>query len=167
MIKISLIMLLTLMGCGEKIQNTGAPESPEMKRKFGFGSIISEDGISIGSQGIRGKNKDGIGQANRYLWLGSLKTLESVSLQSSDAVGGVIISDWHTVSGHPNIQMKVTVQITSQYLETKALHVIVHKRQLKSAHQWIELGVDPKLTEKIENTILTTARDLYIKDKQN
>ncbi len=160
-------MFLTLIGCAGNIDNKGAPESPERKRKFGFGSVISEEGISIGSQGIRGKEKDGIGQANRYLWLASLKTLENISLQSSDAVGGVIISDWHTIMGHSNIQIKITVQIMSAILEAKALHVIVHKRQLKGGQQWVELGVDPALTEKIENTILTTARNLYIDDKKN
>lgn len=100
-------------------------------------------------------------KVNPYLWQASLDKLSFMPLASSDAEGGVIVTDWKTFSN--NEQFKVVVHIYSQKLQANSLKAEVYKRRLKNG-AWVDDTVDNRLSAETENAILMQARELYHRD---
>lgn len=98
---------------------------------------------------------------NPYLWQASLDKLAFMPLASSDAKGGVIVTEWKKFAS--NEQLKVVVNIYSQKLQANSLKVVVYKKVLKG-NSWSDAASDEKLALETENAILTQARELYHRD---
>lgn len=98
---------------------------------------------------------------NAYLWHSSLDTLNFMPLQSADPFGGVIITDWYSAPEDPNDRMKVTVYILSKQLRADGLKIAVF-RQARSADGWVDAQVNPQTVTKLEDAILTRARELRL-----
>jgi len=96
---------------------------------------------------------------NSYLWRASLDTLSFMPLLQTDSNGGVIVTDWYV---NPNVtteRMKVTVTILDQDLRADAVRVAA-LRQVNTGGQWVEAPVQAATVQKLEEVILTRARDL-------
>ena len=96
---------------------------------------------------------------NSYLWRASLDALSFMPLLQADSSGGVIITDWYANPGNPNERMKVTVSILDQDLRADALRVAA-SRQTSQGGQWVDAPVQAATVQKLEDIILTKARDL-------
>jgi hypothetical protein len=96
---------------------------------------------------------------NSYLWRASLDTLSFMPLVQTDSPGGVIVTDWYVNPNAPAERMKLTVTILDQDLRADALRVAA-LRQIKQNGQWIDAPVQAATVQKLENIILTKARDL-------
>ncbi len=96
---------------------------------------------------------------NSYLWRASLDTLSFMPLLQTDSNGGVIVTDWYVNPQTPNERMKVTVSILDSDLRADALRVAA-LRQVNQNGQWVEAPVQAATVQKLENIILTRARDL-------
>jgi hypothetical protein len=96
---------------------------------------------------------------NAYLWRASLDTLSFMPLVETDSNGGVIVTDWYANPGNPGERMKVTVSILDQDLRADALRVSA-ARQVNQAGGWVDAPVQAATVQKIEEIILTKARDL-------
>ena len=96
---------------------------------------------------------------NSYLWRASLDTLSFMPLVQADSNGGVIVTDWYVNPQVPTERMKVTVSILDQDLRADALRVAA-LRQVNQGGQWVAAPVQAATTQKLENIILTKARDL-------
>lgn len=96
---------------------------------------------------------------NAYLWRGALETLSFAPLLSADSEGGVIITDWYANPSNPNERVKVTVTILDQDLRADALRVSA-SRQVSQGGTWVEAPVQAATVQKLEDIILTKARDL-------
>lgn len=96
---------------------------------------------------------------NSYLWHASLDTLGFMPLLQTDSNGGVIVTDWYANPNAPGERMKLTVSILDKDLRADALRVAA-SRQLLQGGQWIDAPVQAATTQKIEEVILTRARDL-------
>jgi hypothetical protein len=96
---------------------------------------------------------------NSYLWRASLDTLSFMPLLQTDSNGGVIVSDWYVNPATPTERMKVTVSILDQDLRADALRVAA-LRQVQQNGQWVEAPVQAATVQKLEDIILTRARDL-------
>jgi len=105
----------------------------------------------------------GIG-VNSFLWRASLETLNFMPLDSVDPYGGVIITDWHSDSATPNERFKVTVYILDTRLRADGLKASVFKQILDDADNWKTANIDPDTEIQIENSILTRARELRIRN---
>ena len=96
---------------------------------------------------------------NSYLWRASLDTLSFMPLLQTDSNGGVIVTDWYV---NPNVQterMKVTVTILDQDLRADALRVAA-LREVNRGGAWVAAPVQAATVQKLEDIILTRARDL-------
>lgn len=102
---------------------------------------------------------------NAYLWRGALDTLSFAPLASADSAGGVIVTDWYTNPSNPNERVKVTVTILDQDLRADALRVSA-SRQVAQGGTWVEAPVQAATVQKLEDIILTRARDLRRKAVQ-
>ena len=96
---------------------------------------------------------------NSYLWRASLDTLSFMPLLQTDSNGGVIVTDWYVNPATPTERMKVTVSILDQDLRADALRVAA-LRQVQQNGQWVEAPVQAATVQKLEDIILTRARDL-------
>ena len=96
---------------------------------------------------------------NAYLWRAALDTLSFAPLLQADANTGVIITDWYTHSQSPNERVKVTATILDQDLRADALRVTA-SRQVNQGGQWVAAPVSAATVQKLEDIILTRARDV-------
>ena len=96
---------------------------------------------------------------NSYLWRASLDALSFMPLLQADSSGGVIITDWYANPGNPGERMKVTVSILDRDLRAVALRVAA-SRQVAQGAAWVDAPVQAATVQKLEEIILTRARDL-------
>ena len=96
---------------------------------------------------------------NSYLWRASLDTLSFMPLLQTDSNGGVIVTDWYVNPQTPSERMKVTVSILDQDLRADAVRVAA-LRQINTNGQWLAAPVQAATTQRLEDLILTRARDL-------
>jgi hypothetical protein len=98
---------------------------------------------------------------NSFLWHATLDTLAFMPLQSADPFGGVIITDWYSDPTDPNERMRVTAYILDRRLRADGLRVTAF-RQTHSADGWVDAQVNPDTANKLEDAILTRARELRL-----
>ena len=96
---------------------------------------------------------------NSYLWRATLDTLSFMPLLQTDSNGGVVVTDWYANPQVPTERMKVTVSILDRDLRADALRVAA-LRQVNQGGQWVEAAVQAATVQKLEDIILTRARDL-------
>ncbi|WP_375250834.1 DUF3576 domain-containing protein [Sphingomonas sp.] len=96
---------------------------------------------------------------NSYLWRATLDTLSFMPLLQTDSNGGVVVTDWYVNPQLPSERMKVTVSILDQDLRADAVRVAA-LREVNRNGQWISAPVEAATTQKLEDIILTRARDL-------
>lgn len=99
---------------------------------------------------------------NAYLWHASLDTLSFMPLASADPFGGVIITDWYSAPNAPNERMKVTVYILDRELRADGLRVAVFRQTRTANGVWMDAQVNPETATKLEDAILTRARELRL-----
>jgi hypothetical protein len=96
---------------------------------------------------------------NAYLWRASLETLSFAPLATSDSNGGVMATEWYSNPQNPSERAKVTVTILDRDLRADALRVTM-SRQVLQGSQWSEAPVTAATVQRLEEIILTRARDL-------
>jgi len=96
---------------------------------------------------------------NGYLWQAALDTVSFAPLLQADANTGVIITDWYTNPRSPTDRVKLTVTILSPDLRADALRVAA-ARQVNQGGVWVEAPVTAQTVQKLEDIILTRARDI-------
>jgi hypothetical protein len=96
---------------------------------------------------------------NGYLWQAALDTVSFAPLLQADANSGVIITDWYANPQAPNERVKLTVTILDQELRADALRVAA-SRQVMQNGTWVEAPVTAATVQKLEDIILTRARDI-------
>ena len=122
-------------------------------------SIFGEGGLTFGGKKEQADG-GGIG-VNSFLWRASLDTISFMPLVSADPFGGVIITDWYSPES-PSERFKVNVYILGRSLRADALRVSVFRQELAGAAGWIDAAVDDDTATKLENAILTGARQMRI-----
>ncbi len=155
---------LTLTACsgGEAKYPTGADRSAT-----GDNNIYSEAPSIFGKGGMdvfgnKNKSSDENGVAvNAYLWRAALDTVSFMPLASADPFGGTIITDWYAAPETPNERTKLNVFILDKDLKAESISVKVF-RQVKSGGGWKDANVAKDTATKLEDAILTRAREMKI-----
>jgi len=130
----------------------------------GCGGSSDEDGtkdMDTGTSNISSMSTRMTLGVNSYLWHASLDTLSFLPLLSADPFGGVIISEWYVAPTSPDERMKVTIYIMDRALRADALKVVVF-RQVRSGAVWQDSTASPDTAHKLEDSILTRARELRL-----
>ena len=136
-------------------------------RTFGRVGLVALAAVSLAACGHGGKRPKADLAASRvttigvnsYLWRASLEAVSFMPLLQTDSNGGVIVTDWYINPNNPNERMKVTVTILDQDLRADALRVAA-SRQTLTGGVWVDAPVQAATTQKLEDVILTRARDL-------
>jgi hypothetical protein len=96
---------------------------------------------------------------NSYLWRAALETLSFAPMAQVDSNGGVMVTDWYSNPSSPGERVKVTATILDRDLRADALRIAA-SRQVLSGGQWVDAPVAAATVQKLEEIILTRARDL-------
>ncbi|HAU21351.1 MAG TPA: DUF3576 domain-containing protein [Erythrobacter sp.] len=96
---------------------------------------------------------------NSYLWRAALDTVSFAPLLQADSAGGVIVTDWYANPSNPGERVKMTITILDQDLRADALRVAA-SRQVSQGGGWVDAPVQAATVQKLEDIILTKARDL-------
>ena len=96
---------------------------------------------------------------NAYLWRAALDTVSFAPLLQADANTGVIITDWYASPKSPGERVKLTVTILDQELRADALRVAASREILQNG-VWVAAPVSASTVQKLEDIILTRARDI-------
>jgi hypothetical protein len=124
------------------------------------GSQSADTDVDAGTTMISSGGQRTLG-VNSYLWHATLDTLHFMPLASADPFGGVIITDWYSAPEAPQERLKVTVYILDRNLRADGLKIAVF-RQTAVNGAWADAQVSPDTATKLENAILTRARELRL-----
>ena len=148
---INLLFLSTLLfSCSSN--NEIATKKPEP----GLFSKDASKGISI-TDFLNKESQSEKFYVNSFLWRASLDILSFAPFQSTDAFGGIIITEWFKKN---NQQIKLTALIKSRDLRSEGIKIKVYIKNKEN-----EVSEDIKLSRKIEDLILTKARELKMQNK--
>ena len=141
---------------GFKAENLDPASIDYSKRKTAFG----EGGINLFGSGDDPNNSGGALGVNSFLWRASLDTISFMPVNSADPFGGVIITDWHTSTEAPSERFKLNVYILGRTLRADGIRVAVFRQVQNRGGNWRDAGVPEATGTKIEDAILTRARQL-------
>lgn len=140
------------------------PMDPEDRRNLRHGKLTGEGGLKL--FGGDDSTEEGGGASpigvNSFLWQATLDTLTFMPITSADPFGGVVLTDWYEDPQATGERFKVTALILGRSLRTDAIKVTVHKQALDENNQWRDRPVNADLGRKLEDTILTQARELRV-----
>jgi predicted small lipoprotein YifL len=96
---------------------------------------------------------------NSYLWRATLDTFSFMPLLQTDSNGGVIVTDWYV---NPNVtteRQKFTITILDKDLRADALRIAGQRQQFING-AWVEAPLMAATVQKLEDIVLTRARDM-------
>lgn len=161
------LLAFALAGCSSIETEAKYPTGYD-RSLTGDDNIYEKPSGIFGDQGgLLGRDKDedqggANGLAiNAYLWRASLDTISFMPLNSVDPFGGVILTDWYTSPENSKERFKVNVFILDKQLRSDGIKVKVFNEVLKNG-RWVSSPVAEGTARKLEDTILTRARQLRI-----
>ena len=119
-------------------------------------TIFGEGGLSLFGDEKQSEDSG----VNVFLWRASLDTVSFMPVNSADVFGGVILTDWHSSAEAPNERFKLNVYILGRTLRADGIRVAVFGQTKDSVGQWRDSTVPDATGTKIEDAILTRARQL-------
>lgn len=160
-------------GCGsnQRAKEDTAGPKPGPKREYDPSrdtSVFGEGGVSVATLnagragGILGEDEKGRLPVNKYLWQGALDTLSFLPLASTDPFTGVIATDWGATPEAPDERFKVTAFVVSPVLSAASLKVAVYREARNAEGVWLPAQVSPDTARRLEDAILTRARQIRI-----
>jgi len=125
------------------------------------GKLFGDDGLTIGGPDKKKRDEDssGIG-VNSFLWRASLDTIAFMPVASADPFGGVIITDWHSPNAATAERFKMNIYILGRALRADGVRVSVFRQVIDQTGQWRDAAIAGDAGTKIEDSILTRARQL-------
>ena len=105
-------------------------------------------------------NSGGALGVNFYLWRASIDTISFMPVNTADAFGGVILTDWHTPPEAPSERFKLNVYILDRKLRADGVRVAVFRQIQDRTGNWKDAAVPDETGIKIEDAILMRARQL-------
>ena len=148
-----LIFLTACSSNNDTVKNTTKPEP---------GLFSKDASVGINITDLLGPRSDESSiNVNGYLWRASLDVLSIAPLISTDALGGIIITDWYTNKNIKDQRIKITAHIRTTELRSDGIKVKVHVQKLID-NIWSDTVTDNNLASKIENNILNEARNLRV-----
>tara|TARA_R110001592_G_scaffold168996_3_gene405429 strand:+ start:8109 stop:8648 length:540 start_codon:yes stop_codon:yes gene_type:complete len=123
-------------------------------------TIWGAGGVSLWGDSDNSDNSGGALGVNSFLWRATLDTIAFMPVSTADPFGGVILTDWHSTEEAPNERFKLNVYILGRTLRADGIRVAVFSQTKDQGGQWRDTAVPEQTGTKIEDAILTRARQL-------
>ena len=145
---IIIIMLVSIISSCSNNKIVTNPVTGE-KPNPGLFSKDASKGISLDTV-LNPQNNDGISaNVNGYLWRASLDVLSIAPLVSTEALGGIIITDWYINKDIVNQRVKITAFIKTSELRSDGIEIKVHLQEKKN-DSWFDTVRNINLERQIE-----------------
>jgi len=115
-------------------------------------------GIKLSDLGKQTQSGDSL-PVNALLWRAALDIASFVPLDDVDTFGGSIVTEWHQPKKTPNRRLKLTMFVVGRELRSDAITVRTYI-QNRLGTEWVDAGRDEALGRKLEDLVLTRAREL-------
>ena len=161
----ALALVLLLSGCGTGIKPEATYPDPDEEKRYRYGSLLGGEGgfTLLGPRRAKADGEEGQGiGVNSYLWRASLDTVSFMPIASADPFGGVVLTDWYSPPETPNERFKVNLYILDRQLRADGVRVSVFRQQRDNGGQWRDAGVATETATRLEDTILTRARQMRL-----
>jgi hypothetical protein len=153
-LSLSLGTTLLLSSCaGLKTTPVEQPEEPV--------SVITgkPGGLKLSDFGTKETSSGDSLPVNALLWRAALDIASFVPLDDVDTFGGSIVTEWHQPKETPNQRLKLTMFVVGRELRSDAITVRAYI-QNRLGTEWVDAGRDKALGRKLEDLVLTRAREL-------
>ena len=153
-----LILIAGLTACSSLEPRTDIPAT----NKDEPGSFItgkSEGGVSLSDMARLSAKESARIPVNHILWRASLDIASILPIDDIDVFSGTLITDWYSLPSQPSEQIKLAIFVLDKELRSDAIRVVVYV-QSRQEDIWQDAGIDPELAIRLENLILTRAREL-------
>jgi hypothetical protein len=154
-----------MAACGPLTLEEDFPtEKSEQDQKFPDDDVglFGADGLLFFGQPDEERTTASPIAVNAYLWRASLDTLSFMPLSSADAFGGVIITDWYAPPETPDHRFKANIYILDRRLRSDGVRVALFHQRRDGNGQWVDAQVHDQTATKLEDAILTRARQLRV-----
>ncbi len=130
------------------------------------GGLLGKGGLSLSvldrNKNINNQISSGnVMPVNIFLWRGALETINFMPLNSTDPVGGTIITDWYSTHDNEQERCKLNIFILGKELSTQNLKVTSFCQEFKN-QIWVNKITNEENNIKIENAILNKAKKLRL-----
>ena len=116
-------------------------------------------GIKLSDLGKEEYKSDGGLPVNALLWRAALDIASFVPLDDVDTFGGSIVTEWHQPKATPDQRLKLTMFVIGRELRSDAITVRAYV-QNRLGTEWVDAGRDEALGRKLEDLVLSRAREL-------
>ena len=157
------ILSVAISSCSYLPNSTSVETARDQQRKSeDQGSFLtgkSESGVKLGD--LFSPNQGGALPINALLWRAALDTVSVMPLDSVDTFGGTIITEWYAHPDDPTKRIKLAIFILDQELRADAVKVQTYLQQRPDGmFEWQDIGRDDGLSSRLEDLILTRAREI-------
>ena len=90
----------------------------------------------------------------------ALDKIDFMPLISVDSMSGVIVTDWYSLDDG-NTRMKINIRVVDQEMTDQSLNVSLFTQTLIE-DRWVDNGINAEQSQKIKDSILSSARALKI-----
>ena len=150
------MVLMVLIGLAACSSSTPTAEK-------GPGSIVTgraEQGVSLSDLvGLSGENNSLGLPINALLWRASLDIMSTIPIDDVDTFGGTIVTEWYQLNKTSNERIKMTAFVLDRELRADGIRVVVYV-QKRVGNNWQDIGTDSEMGRRIEELILTRAREI-------
>ena len=146
-------LVLHLSGCSSLDMKTPEPEEKPV-------SVLTGKSQGTPIDELLGKKDRTSGlPVNALLWRAALDIASFVPLDDVDTFGGSIVTEWYVPEDQPGRRLKLAVFVVGLELRSDAIQVRAYV-QTRDSDGWTNAGRDSALGRKLEDLILTRAREL-------
>jgi len=153
-------LFIFLNGCSDVPISHDKLVSARRQRNKGEGKFFG-DALTFGGKKSSSSEAGKIG-VNSFLWHAVLDVFSYMPLKAVDPFGGVIITDWYTVSKSEKERFKVDIVILGRQLRSDGLRISVFKQIKNEQGVWFDACVDPEVAKELEDIVLVRARQLRV-----
>jgi hypothetical protein len=146
--------LLFLSGCAAVDFQKSEPDTEPVSILTG-----KSGGLKLSDFNKDNSDPNGGLPVNALLWRAALDIASFVPLDDVDTFGGSIVTEWYQPKSTPNQRLKLTMFVVGRELRSDAITVRAYI-QNQVGTEWVDAGRDEVLGQKLENLVLTRAREL-------
>ena len=123
---INFLIFISISSCGlyKKVDTREVPVNAQERARKAV-----DEGKGLGIKNILGgKNNNFEFSSSNPMWRASLEVLDFLPLTNVDYSGGVIISDWYSISNSENDSLKISLRFLSNEIRSDSIKVTVLKK---------------------------------------
>ena len=146
-------LLVVLVGCSSIKPATPVKEEENISLFTG-----KAGGIKLSDLGNKSEPDSSL-PVNAIAWRAALDIAALLPLSEVDTFGGTIVTEWYSMPNRTDERIKLTIFIIGRELRSDSVSVRLHV-QKRSADGWSDAARDEAFASRIEDLILSRAREL-------